>query len=184
MINGSVLAPFIHDSTWPDEVVTKFRAAVFYRYVHVPGRDCVSYLRELTLYLDRNRSGTLVDEWQYLKDACDKTIHLALSAVSDEEMSAYTTNLLIFANVLLIVDFGFASTVSVHLESGDAQKDEEYARKRSDAQSRFTEEYRRCVQRAGKRHRILETKRRKTARVYESQEFKCAFRYPEQPSFY
>ena len=137
VINGSLFAPFIHNSKWPEEVLENFRAAVYYRHVPVPGRDCVLYLRELILYLEKSHPEKLTEQWNLLKAACNKTVHLAVNGASDEEMPAYTTNLLIFANLLLIQNFGFVSGMSLRFGSGDAEKDLEHAKGEDDARRRF-----------------------------------------------
>ena len=50
MINGSVVVPFQHDSTWPEDVQTGFRSAVYYLHVRVPGHDPTNHLRELVVW--------------------------------------------------------------------------------------------------------------------------------------
>ena len=110
MINGSPLAPFLHDSTWPDDVLARFRPAVYYRYVFVPGRDPVSILRELTA----TKEGS--DEWDYLKGTCDKIVHQQVPHVNDEAITNLTTNLLVFANLLLIKEYGLKQTRNLVIE--------------------------------------------------------------------
>ena len=123
MINGTVFAPFRHDSTWPQGVLTEFRRAVYYRHVHVPGRDCVAILRELAK--KKSKSSRTDGEWSYVKGACDKVVHSAVSGVSDEDMFNLANNLLIFANLLLIGEYGFEAWVSVRYENADEAKNKE-----------------------------------------------------------
>lgn len=122
MINGSPFAPFRHDSTWPPKVLTWFRKAVYYRHVHVPGRDSIALLRELAK-MKSNRRSKGTGEWSYLKDACDSVVHSAVSEnVSDENMSNLATNLLIFANLILIGEYGLEARVRIRHESSDEAK--------------------------------------------------------------
>ena len=120
MINGTVLAPFRHDSTWPGEELTLFRHAVYYFHVHVPGRDSVTILKELA----RKKSAT-DSRWRYLKDASDKVAHLAVRGVNDEEMCNLAKNLLIFANVLVVEEYGLEAPVSVRCEGTNEEKNKE-----------------------------------------------------------
>ena len=124
MINGSPFAPFRHDSTWPDKVLRRFRRAVYYRHVHVPGRDCVAILRELATKKSKNDR-----EWRYLKDVCDKVVHSAVSDdITDEDMSNLATNLLIFANLLLIGEYGLERGLRVRHGNKEEEAGAETAR--------------------------------------------------------
>ena len=139
MINGSVIAPFRHDSTWPGGVLTQFRSAVYYLYVHVPGRDPTHYLRKLTLLvLNKKKPPATSTQWTYLKDACDKIVHLAVKGVNDEEMSNLVKNLLIVANLLLIWDYGLESSSSLRFETDESAKKEKYEVGRMAARERFS----------------------------------------------
>ncbi len=139
MINGSVIAPFRHDSTWPDGVLTQFRSAVYYLYVPVPGRAPANYLRELILQeLRKGKSQETSTQWKYLKDACDKVVHLALKGVNDEDMFNLVKNLLIFANLLLVSDYGLESSSSMRFEPDESAKKEEYEMGRKTARERFS----------------------------------------------
>ena len=145
MINGTVLAPFRHDSTWPDEVAKKFRQAVYYFHVHVPGRDCVNILRELIRYKKRlKRSGTLPIEWQHLESACNKVAHLAVRGANDEELLNLARNLLVFANLLLIREYGLEVSTSVHLEARNLAENERYEAASTAARDKFM----RCIDHA------------------------------------
>ena len=135
MINGSVIAPFRHDSTWPDGVLTQFRSAVYYLYVPVPGRDPANYLRELILRKEKPQETST--QWTYLKYACDKVVHLAIKGVNDEEMSNLVKNLLIVANLLLIWDSGLVSS-SMRFEPDELAKKEEFEMGRKAARERFS----------------------------------------------
>ena len=140
MINGSVIAPFRHDSTWPDGVQTGFRAAVYYRHARVPGRDAVSYLRELTsLVLREKKPRDTSTQWEYLRDACDKVVHLAIKGTDDEEMPKFVTNLLVFANLLLIRDYGLEASSSMQFEADEPARKEEHELKSKAARKRFLE---------------------------------------------
>ena len=139
MINGSASAPFRHDSTWPGGVLTQFRSAVYYLYVHVPGRDSAYYLRELTLLvLSKKKPPATSTQWTYLKNACDKIVHLAIKGVNDEEMFNLVKNLLIFANLLLIWDYGLVSSSSMRFEPDESAKKEEYEVGHKAARERFS----------------------------------------------
>ena len=138
MINGSVIAPFRHNSTWPDGVLTRFRSAVYYLHVHVPGRDPTNYLRELILLvLHEEKPQETSTQWEYLKDACDKVVHLVIEGVDDEEMFHLVKNLLIFANLLLVWDYGLESSFSMRFETDEVAKKEEYEMGSKAAGKRF-----------------------------------------------
>ena len=141
MINGSVIAPFRHDSTWPDEPLRLFRSAVYYLHVHVPGRDAVNFLRELVLLtLRKHKRSETSTQWNYLKDACDKVIHRALDGnVKDEEMNHLANNLLVFANFLLIEDHGLESSSSLRFRTEDPARNEEHDEMSRAARERFLE---------------------------------------------
>ena len=114
MITGSVLAPFVHDSTWPDEVLRLFRGAVYYRYEPVSGRDPVNMIRELVSLKEK---GARTDSrWRYLKKTCNKVVHLAVVGVSDGQMRWLVTNLLVFVNHLLIQDHGLKAKSSIRFQ--------------------------------------------------------------------
>ena len=139
MINGSVIAPFRHDSTWPDDVLARFRPAVYYLHVPVPGRDPVSHLRELIrLILRKQERPETSDQWTYLKDACNNVVHLSVDGnVKDEEMANLAKNLLIFANLLLIEDYGLETLSSVRYETEDSAKNEEHEARSKAAREQF-----------------------------------------------
>lgn len=125
MINGSAIAPFRHDSTWPDHVQTNFRSAVYYLHKRVAGRGPEIYLRELILLVLREeKPQETLAQWEYLKDTCDKVLHAAIRGVSDEEMFNLVSNLLVFANLLLIRDYGLESTPSIRFETDDLAEKE------------------------------------------------------------
>ena len=127
MINGSVIAPFRHNSTWPGGVLTRFRSAVYYLHVHVPGRDPANYLRELVLLVLREEKPQETStHMKYLKYACDMVVHLAIEGVDDEEMPHLVKNLLIFANLLLVWDYRLESSFSVRFETDEVARKEEY----------------------------------------------------------
>ena len=139
MINGSVSAPFRHDSTWPDGVLTQFRSAVYYLYAHVPGRAPENYLRELTqLVLKKEKPPETLTHWTYLKDACDKIVHLAVKGVNDEEMFNLVKNLLIVANLLFIRDYGLESSSFLRFGIDESAKKEKYEVGRMAARERFS----------------------------------------------
>ena len=139
MINGSVRAPFRHDSTWPGGVLTRFRSAVYYFYVPVPGRDPVNHLRELIRQeLRKEKPEETSTQWTYLKNACDKIVHLAIKGVNDEEMFNLVKNLLIFANLLLIWDYGLESSSFMRFEPDESAKKEKYEVERRAARERFS----------------------------------------------
>lgn len=138
MINGSVLAPFRHHSTWPDDVLMKFRSAVYYHHAHVSGRDPVIYLRELILHvLRKDKPEDMEKQWGCLKDACDKVMHLAVKVDNDEEMANLVQNLLIFSNLLLIAHYGLESSLSLRFEMNDSSKQEEYDAGMKGAREKF-----------------------------------------------
>lgn len=121
MITGTVLEPFIHDSTWPDEELVLFRRAVYYFHVHVPGRDPIAILRELAekkLWKDD-------DEWKCIKRTCNKIIHLAIRDVSDSGLTSLVKNLLIFTNIILIHEHGYKPMSVCTLRTNDPQKEKE-----------------------------------------------------------
>ena len=141
MINGSPIAPFRHDSTWPEGVLTGFRSAVYYLYVPVPGRDPVNYLRELILLvLHKEKPQETSTQWTYLKDVCDKIVHIAIKGVNDNEMSNLVKNLLVIANLLLIWDYGLKSSSAIRLEPDEVAKKEEYEMGSKAARKRFLED--------------------------------------------
>ena len=101
MINGSLIAPFQHDSAWPDDVVRLFRHAVYRLHKPLPGSDSVALLREVA---NKKRD---FEEWGVLRKACDKVVHVAIDGIDSEEQQVnLVTNLLSFANLLLIGEFG------------------------------------------------------------------------------
>ena len=109
MINGSVLAPFTHDSSWPESDLSFFRKAVYYYYVHIPGRDSACILRELAKEKVKSDPGS----WKIVQKVCNKVIHLAISEISDSEISNLSKNLLIFSNLLLMQEHGLENRISV-----------------------------------------------------------------------
>ena len=124
MINGSVLAPFVHDSTWPADALTRFRAAVYYRHVHTPGKDAVSFLRELAKRREKaadSKDMRWKSDWDLLKRISNKTVHLNLTGVKDEEMPTYVDLLLTFANLLLIQEFGYKEKAKIQIQKGQAE---------------------------------------------------------------
>ena len=130
MINGSVLAPFIHDSTWPDEVLAKFRPAVYRLYVPVPSLDPVLFLRELASNQLRKENPRHSDEWGCLRTACNTAAHLAVKGIDDgEERFNFAKNLLVFANLLLIGEYGLETSCSVKHE-GESEEDRQDVRQR------------------------------------------------------
>lgn len=127
MINGSVIAPFRHESTWPNGVLTMFRSAVYYLHVHVPGRDPANYLRELIMLIQREEkpreSSSL---WAYLKDTCHKVVHVATQDITDNDMVNLVTNILILANLLLIRDYGLGPSSTIRFHADALTKNEEH----------------------------------------------------------
>lgn len=142
MINGSALAPFRHDSTWPDGVLTNFRSAVYYLYLpkSIVGKRPEFYLRELILLVlrDEKPQETLA-QWKYLKNTCDRVIHLAVQGISDEEMFNLVNNLLVFANLLLIRDYGLEATPSIRFETDDLAEKEKNEKGAQAAKEQFME---------------------------------------------
>lgn len=74
-------------------------------------------LRELILH--KKQSGTLAAEWKYLEAACNRIVHLAVRGANDEETSNLAKNLLIFANLLLVREYGLKVSTSAHLEASN-----------------------------------------------------------------
>ena len=137
MINGSVTAPFRHDSTWPDGVQQWFRKAVYYRHVPVPGCDPVNHLRELIeLVRHRGEPRDTLNRWKDLKRACNKVVHGATEGINDQQMPNLVTNLLVFANLLLIRDYGLEAS-SLGFETDELARKEEYEMKSKAAGKRF-----------------------------------------------
>ena len=114
MINGSILAPFRHDSTWPDDVLKQFRSSVYYRFVHVPGRDYTYMLRALAEEKQESKSPSDAGgPWSYIKGICDKVAHLKIGVVDDQEMINLANNILVFTNILLIDRYGLRKRLRV-----------------------------------------------------------------------
>ena len=127
MINGSVVAPFQHDSTWPEDVQTRFRSAVYYLHVHVPGRDPTNQLRELVDWvLSKKHAKSTSEQWKCLKNACNKIVHVSIDGVKDEEMRIFVKNLLVIANLLLISDYGLQRNSSLRFVVRDPVKQKEH----------------------------------------------------------
>lgn len=140
MINGSPIAPFRHDSTWPNEILRRFRSAVYYLHVHVPSLDPVMHLRELVLHKERrDRPVQLSPQWEHVKIACNKLAHVAVSGVRDAERFNLVKNLLIFANLLLIEDYGLVSHGELRLQADDPEKEAQHQADRKAARLRFIE---------------------------------------------
>ena len=136
MIDGTVLAPFMHDSTWPDKEVEIFRKAVYYFHVHAPGRDPVTLLRKLALQKPWKKE----DKWGCIKIACDKVIHLAITDVDDGQIAGFVKNLLIFTNLVLIQEHGFQRVSSVRIERiNNIEKTKEDERNSEIAWSKYIE---------------------------------------------
>ena len=127
MINGSVVAPFQHDSTWPEDVQMWFRSAVYYLHVCVPGRCPINHLRELVDWvLTEERQKNTAEQWKYLKDACNKMVHVSIDGVDDAEMPILVKNLLVIANLRLISAYGLRATSSVRFVSRDPVKQKQH----------------------------------------------------------
>ena len=138
MINGSAIAPFRHDSTWPDRVLKNFRSAVYYLHKPAAGRGPEIYLRELILLVLREeKPQETLAQWEYLKDTCNKVLHAAIQGVSDEEMFNLVNNLLVFANLLLIRDYDLESTPSIRFETDDLAEKEKNERGAKAAREQF-----------------------------------------------
>ena len=138
MINGSVVAPFQHDSTWPEDVQTRFRSAVYYLHVHVSGRDPTNQLRELVEWiLNTERPKSTSDQWKCLKKACNKIVHVSIDGVEDEEMPILVKNLLVIANLLLISDYGLQLKSSVRFVARDPVKQKEHETESNAAMEEF-----------------------------------------------
>ena len=107
----------------------------------MPGRDSVSYLRELVLLaLRKHKRPVTSTRWNDLKDACDKVVHLALDGkVKDEEMAHLVNNLLVFANFLLFLDHGLEHSSSLWFRAQDPAKNEEHDAMSKAASERFLE---------------------------------------------
>ena len=127
MINGSVVAPFQHDSTWPEDVQTRFRSAVYYLHVHVPGHDPTNHLRELVEWvLNKERAKNTAEQWKCLKNACNKIVHVSIDGVDDEGMPILVKNLLVIANLLLILDYGLQPKSSLRFVIRDPVKQKKH----------------------------------------------------------
>ncbi len=135
MINGTMFAPFRHDSTWPSEIIKDFREAVYNFYACEPGNSSESALRGLArLELEevkkeeRNREDS---KWFYVKTCCDKFLHChgpdrskGIDAqIGREARTTLLKNLLILANILLIGKYGLARQHSIHMKTGDEVAD-------------------------------------------------------------
>ena len=106
MINGFPLAPFQHDSSWPDEVVRLFRHAVYRLHVPLPGSDSVCILRQIA-YGRGSGSGSPDNAWDYVRNTCDQVVHLLVKGIdSRKEQINIVTNLLSFGNLLLVDEYG------------------------------------------------------------------------------
>lgn len=142
MINGTVLAPFMHDSTWPDEIVEAFRHAVYNFYAREPGNSPESALRGLAglelVEVEKKGHKKEDSEWFYVKKCCDKLLHshgldrgTGIDAqISRKEKGILFKYLLILANVLLISKYGLARQCSLRVRTGDEEADNRYAERR------------------------------------------------------
>ena len=138
MINGSLVAPFRHDSTWPDEVLRWFRSAVYYLHKPVTGRDSINQLRELISYKERDgKPKQLSNEWMYLKTACNTIVHGAIDRIKDEEMTNLSRNLLVFANLLLIQDYGLETHGEMRISVEDPKEEAKHEASRKGASRQF-----------------------------------------------
>ena len=116
-----------HDSTWPEEVQTRFRSAVYYLHMRIPGHDSTNHLRELIDWrLTKERAKNNTKEWKCLKKACSKIAHVCTDGVDDEEMPILVKNLLVIANLLLILDYGLQATSSLRFVIMDPVKQKEH----------------------------------------------------------
>ena len=119
MINGSPLAPFQHDSSWPDNVVKLFRGAVYRLHCPSPGSDSVNMLREMIRIVEKNLKEEESEDgirtiWGSLREACNKIVHLKTKGIgSKQEQINLVTNLLSFANLLLISQYGLVEGMSI-----------------------------------------------------------------------
>lgn len=65
-------------------------------------------------------------EWDTLKDACNQVIHLLATGIGDDkDMSNLAKNLLVFTNLLLIAEHGYASLGTLRFESNDEARNRE-----------------------------------------------------------
>ena len=126
MINGTAGAPFQHDSTWPEDVQTRFRSAVYYLHVRVSGHDPTNHLRELVVPMAKKRGTNTPEQWECLKIACNKIVHVSIDGVDDEEMPILVRNLLVIANLLLILDYGLRPRTSLRFVSRDPVKQRQH----------------------------------------------------------
>ena len=131
MVNGTVAAPFVHDSNWPEKSVRLFRNAVYYLHVHVPGRGPVVFLRKLA----ECEKGP---KWKCLRVVCNKLVHLQLEEqIKDEEMAALARNLLCFANGFLVERYGIQNRTSLHFDMGSEAKNKEHRELSEEARREF-----------------------------------------------
>ncbi len=127
MISGSLIAPFCHDLSWPENITSWFRAAVYYHHVPASGLDPVNFLRELTNDVLCRTNPEDKDGWTCLKNACDKSIHLKLEGVNQRAMRNLVHNLLIFTNLLLIRHYGLMTVpASLRFVMDDPERQEAY----------------------------------------------------------
>lgn len=120
MINGRAVASFQHDSTWSEDVQTRFRSAVYYLHVHVSGHDPINHLRELVVPMIKKRQTITAQQWGCLKIACNKIVHVSIDGVGYEEMPTLVKNL------LLILDYGLRPGASLRFVSRDPVKQRQY----------------------------------------------------------
>ena len=61
---------------------------------------------------------------EYLKRACNKVVHVDIEGTDDEEMPNLVTNLLVFANLLLVRDYGLEASSFMQFEADEPVKEE------------------------------------------------------------
>lgn len=142
MINGSVSAPYRHDSFWPEKYLVPFRKAVYYLHKPVFGRDASSILRELLT--SRTHMEENLEKFERLLETLHRVVHQQAemhgdSALSDEKMFNLGKNLLVITNYLLIAEYGTKSTRTMDFVLEDSSKEEAYKQASEEASAKFQE---------------------------------------------
>ena len=76
--------------------------------------------------LNKERAKNKAEQWKCLKNACNKIVHVSIDGVDDEEMPILVKNLLVIANLLLILDYGLQPTSSLRFVIRDPVKQKEH----------------------------------------------------------
>lgn len=140
MINGSAAAPFQHDSTWPEEVQTGFRSAVYYYHVQNPGYPSINHLRELTGWvLKEGPPRKTLDQWKCLRKVCNEVVHINTEGVDNGDMGVLVKNLLVIANMLLIENYGLQPKSSLMFVDSDPVKEQRHKAGRENAWRAYLE---------------------------------------------